>query len=213
MKRNRLWLVCGAAATVGASYWVLAGEIDPPKGAVQPTMNSLAELFTAVQAIQGGGGGTPAACFAGFSGAPGLTGTLLIAGLPGQGGNVASEVFAVESTTNVFDPGPNAVVVSPLRVVKARDANTPRLFRAATFQIHFPTVTINMTDANGTVAFTYVLSDVLVTLLRSTTVYRCDGTTVSADEVVLTCVKTKYTDTASGNSWEWNSVTRTGSGT
>lgn len=212
-----LGVVVGAGGVIGALAF--AGDLDPPKGPVAPTMRTLDEVFTAASS-GGGGGGTNSACVPGLYGALGLPGTCAIPGLQSGPPGGTFEVFkcSQEATRNPPPAGGGGggvggpTVINEFVLTKPVDATSVGIFRAVTQGTAFATATVTLVDAGGAAVTTVTLKNCYIVGRTLSMVYRCDGSTVMAEDVRISSPLVRYTDVASGKYWEFNTGTGVGSG-
>lgn len=206
MSRTAMFAMVGAGILVAAATWTIAGDLNPPPGPPAPTMRTNQEIFDAVTTL----GTTGAACEPGLPGAVRGLGTITFASLPGSGTNpTAIPIFNFEVTAS--RPSGGGAVISEVIITKPIDAFSHRLFRACTTGTAITTAEILLATA-GPFYYQYILSDVRVTSVRPTLVFRCDGSGVHAEQVRFSMVQLRMTDLATTGFWNWNLQTGMGNG-
>lgn len=160
------------AAAVGGVLWVSAGDLNPPPGAVTPTMRTLDEIYNLVQ--QGGtGGGSCGPCIHGDNR---LLGTVLVR----EFGDDPFDLVAMKhNITQPIDPSTGQATGGrfhiPLIITKNIDRATPLINRAVCFGDVIAAVKINLFDPALGHYYTIELSEVKVVDVSTYMQTRCDG--------------------------------------
>lgn len=208
-------LTIAAALVACSAYFVLAGDTNPPGGPVAPTMRTNQEIFDAVQSLGSLGGGGNDACSLAIPGAARGVGVISFATLPGAGASpVDSNMygFAQQTTQSAGfggGGGGGVTTIGAFTFTRDVDANSFRFFRTCATGTHITTATVTLSDGVQNY-LEYRFTDVIVSSVAPRMVQRCDGTVIHVEDISIRAAKMKVTDLISGNSYEWN--TQTGSG-
>lgn len=217
MKHFSMTRVAVAVTILAATgFFVFAGDINPPGGAVAPTMKTNQEIFDAVQGLGSIGGGGDGACSEAIPGAPRGVGIISFSTLPGAGDSpVVANMYGFSQTTTQsagFGGGGSGVTtVGAFTFTRDVDANSFRLFRACTTGTHLISATVTLNDGSQDYV-QYLFTDVIIASLSPRMVQRCDGTIVQVEDVSLRALKMRVTNLITGSFWEWNTETASGTG-
>lgn len=212
---GRKALVVGVATVGGVvGAWALAGDINPPAGPVAPTMRTLSEVYEAAAA---GGGAGDAHCGPGMHGTIGMLGRCSIPALPGAGPNPVFDVIKFSQTSTKAVPlggggggGTTPAMVGDFVLTKALDGATAGLFRAMTSGQAFASITVTLNNAANNPVSVVTLKNCYITARDIAMDYRCDGVTVMTERVSINATTVRYTDSVTGQVWEFNFATQAG---
>lgn len=210
-------IVCVALALVllaGTGFIVLAGDVNPPPGPIGPTMRTNQEIYDAVLAVGGSSGG--AVCTQAISGANRGFGAFAFSTLPGTGANpVVSLAYAHQHDIAVSfgggGGGSGVANVGFFTFTRDIDGSSFRIMRACVTGTHLPMATYTIfSGAQGVVEYRF--TDVRIAGIKSRMIERCDGTTAQVEDVSIKFEIFRLTDLATGNFFEWNLGTGSGTG-
>lgn len=199
-----------ALTTFLASAPALAGDLDPPPGAVAPTMRTLDEVYQRADAAAAAaeGGATPGAAAnplpcATWPFPSDMPPTASIAGLPGAGAplglQLASMRYAVArpaSTGGASGP----VSVGDLVIIKRTDASSPSLQAACLTGAHLSEVNITFVRANSQPYLQFIFSDLVVREVRPAMSPSCTSGYAAWEQVTLAFAAATVTSLETGAS-------------
>lgn len=206
--RASFWVA--ALASLLACAPALAGDLDPPPGAVAPTMRTLDEVYERADAAAAAaeGGATPAAAAnplpcATWPFPSDMPPTASVAGLPGAPGplglQLASMRYSVArpaSTGGASGP----VLVGDLVIVKRTDASSPSLQAACLTGAHLNEVNITFVRANTQPYLQFIFSDLVVREVRPAMAPACTSGYAAWEQVTLTFAAANVTSLETGAS-------------
>lgn len=208
--KHRAALTLAPLVALLASPLARAGDLDPPSGAVAPTMRTLDEVYQRADAAAAAaeGGAAPAAAAnplpcATWPFPSDMPPSASVAGLPGAGAplglQLASMRYAVArpaSTGGASGP----VSVGDLVIVKRTDASSPSLQAACLTGAHLTEVNITFVRANNQPYMQFIFSDLVVREVRPAMAPACTSGYAAWEQVTLTFATAAVTSLETGAS-------------
>ena len=198
MRRNGAVVVCASVfVAAGFGLMVHAGDMDPPTGAVTPTMRTLDEVYNAVA---GSGGGC---CGEDLPGELAYGAQMTTMGLPLGDPASPIPVYAIEHSVNNAVPGGAGgdPEHAPLCVTKAVDSFSPGFQSALNVGSGLQLVTLSLLDDVGQGEYVITLTNARVASISMKMVPRCGGGYSTVEVVCFTYDRIEWSDVASGRSY------------
>lgn len=194
-----LTLVAGIAGAVWLGGRVVAGDLNPPSGPVQPTMRTLDEVFAAAGAGGAGGG-----CGEGIPGAD--RGSCQIVSSNLSPFNSTAYEVGVELTRAVSQQGGStgALLAGPTRFRKDQDQNSPLIVQRIAVNSALQSMRIVYRDGAGTPYYEIAFTDVRFVGFTPEAKQRCDGSYAHTEVVEFIWAMATFTDVATGADYTVN---------
>jgi type VI protein secretion system component Hcp len=199
MRRNGAVIACACAiVVVGLGLAVRAGDMDPPAGAVAPTMRTLDEVYNAVAGTGG------CCCGEDLPGEAEAAAEMTTMGLPLGDPAAPIPVYAIDHVVNSGMSGAGGDPEhAPLCVTKAVDAFSPGFQSLLNVGGGLQLLTLNLLDGAGQARFVITLMNARVDSIELTMVPRCGGQYSVVEKVCFTYDRIKWADVASGNNYQY----------